>query len=188
MMTLWVSKEISYDGSQLEPLSNYLKHGVLGDSIVSWVGPCNVSFEHMMDGEDLLEQSFIESDKMLHFVMELFNYPLAAAIGFQRLMGEVLIEHLKDHGDGSKASKIKRQGDDLYWEAKKLNVSIATCSVNSSLIHFGVNVGNEGPPVPTCALSDFGITDVEKFTVSLMDKLKEEFLHQKRAAVKVRHF
>ena len=39
MMTLWVNEKIAYDGSQLEPLKNYLKYRVLGDSVVAWRGP-----------------------------------------------------------------------------------------------------------------------------------------------------
>ena len=60
-----------YDGSQLVSLHNYLQHKLLGDSIVAWVGPCDVSIEHMVDGEDLLQNAEIRGSKMLHFLIEL---------------------------------------------------------------------------------------------------------------------
>ena len=187
MRTHWVEEKIAYDGSQLSPLTNNLKHGILGDSIVSWQGACKVSLEHMMDGEDLVAKSKIEGAHMLHFVLELFNYPLSSAIVLQRLMGEILVKKMLELGKGP-VREIKRKGDDLYWNKKKLNVSIATCSSTSSLIHFGVNISNEGTPVETCSLQDFSIENVAEFSQKYMDELKEEILSQKRAAVKVRSF
>ena len=187
-MTLWIDKKMTYDGSQLGPLKNYLDFKVLGDSIVSWQGPCDVSLEHMVDGEDVNAKAKIEAENMLHFTLELFNYPLSAAIGLQRLMGEMLVTKIIKMGGSHDAVDIVRKGDDLYWGEKKLNVSIATCSTTSSLIHFGVNIDNKGTPVPTCALSDFNIKDIAKFSQEFMDTLKLEVLSQKRAAVKVRSF
>ena len=77
-----------------------------------WPGeaPCKVDLEHMVDGEDLIADSIIESDDMLHFVFEFFNYPLAAAIGFQRLMSEMMIQMLGEMGDPSKTREIHPQG------------------------------------------------------------------------------
>ncbi len=186
MHTLWVEEKLKYDGTQLAPLSNYLKHGVLGDSIVAWNGACQVSLEHMMDGEDLRVNSKIAGDNMLHFIIEIFQFPLSSAVALQRLMGEILLQKIREATHGQYA--LKRFGDDIYWEKKKLNISIATLSLTSSLIHFGVNVTNEGTPVETCALSDFGLHDPKKFALDYMDAFKEEVLSIKRAVVKVRTF
>jgi uncharacterized protein len=186
MQTLWLDTKQVYDGSQLSPLSNYLKHGVLGDSVISWCGPCRVSLEHMMDGEDLRVQSKIEGDRMLHFIFELFHFPLSSAVALQRLLGEVLI--LKIQQMSSSKPQLKRFGDDIYWDKKKLNISIATASVQSSLIHYGINVTNGGTPVETCALQDFGIDDEVAFARTFMDACKDEVLSLKRAIVKVRTF
>jgi uncharacterized protein len=186
MHTKWLEKEISYDGSQLKPLFNYLEHGILGDSIVSWRGPCNVTNEHMIDGEDLRANAIIASDQMLHFVIELFQFPLSSAIALQRLLGEILILKIKEMGD-SKAD-FKRFGDDVYNGKRKLNISIATCSVTSSLIHYGINIKNDGTPVETCSLNDFNINEISEFAQSFMDACKAEVLSIKRAMVKVRSF
>lgn len=182
----WLTQELSYDGSQLDPLHNYLKHDLLGDSMVGWAGPCAVATEHMIDGEDLKDQSVIAGDKMLHFVLEVFEFPLTAAVSFQRLMGEILVSQLKSASPD--AVDLVRRGDDLYLGQRKFNISIATATVNSSLIHFAVNIVNEGTPVPTCCLADFGITDVESFASSYMKACQSELLAIKRATRKVRQF
>lgn len=186
MQTLWIAENATYDGSQLTPLTNYLKHGALGDSIVGWKGKCAVTNEHMIDGEDLRKNAIIAGDEMLHFVIELFHFPLSSAVALQRLMGEILILKINKHAQ--RMPGLKRTGDDLYWQNKKLNISIATCSQTSSLIHYGVNVTNEGTPVETCALVDFGITDAKAFAEEFMEACKAEVLSLKRAIVKVRTF
>ena len=70
MKSLFIKENFKYDGSQLRSLFAYLNYGLLGDSIVSWIGPCNVDFDHMVDGEDLLQKSEIRSDNMVHFIIE----------------------------------------------------------------------------------------------------------------------
>lgn len=186
MHTLFLTQKITYDGSQLAPLYNYLQHGLLGDSMISWEGPCNIPFANMMDGEDLRDSATIAGDKMLHFIAEMFQFPLAAAVAFQRLMGERLIHEV--HKLGASNVPLTRSGDDIYWGEKKFNISIATCSNTSSLIHFAVNVTNEGTPVKTCSLQDFRIDDSRAFAQSFMDTCKNEYMAIKRAMVKVRSF
>ena len=186
MEALWLKKSFQYDGSQLKPLHNYLEYGVLGDSVVSWRGACDIPFEHMIDGEDLKESAQISGDDMIHLVLEMFDMPLVAAVAFQRLIGELLLADLKKQSD--LAQSMVRKGDDLYLDSKKFNISIATCSATSSLIHFGFNCRNSGTPVETCALEDFGISDPESFAQSFMESVVTEFKAIKRATMKVRSF
>ncbi len=199
MKCLWLSEEYKYDGSQLCPLNNYLKHGVLGDSVVSWAGACELEPQNIIDGEDLRSGARIAGDFMLHFVLELFQYPISGAVALQRLMGEILMDQIQGNSDKKLRSGnpehmrlagfgLKRMGDDIYQGRKKLNISIATCSGLSSLIHFGVNITNKGTPVPTCCLNDFGITDEKSFAMSFMEAIKGEFMGMKRAQMKVRSF
>ncbi|MEM7647069.1 MAG: DUF366 family protein, partial [Pseudomonadota bacterium] len=92
MHTVFLSKKLKYDGHQLAPLYNYLNHKILGDSIVGWRGACDVTFEHMMDGEDLNARAKIAGDDMLHFIGEFFHFPLLAAVTYQRMMGTLLTD------------------------------------------------------------------------------------------------
>ena len=199
MKCLWLNEEHKYDGSQLQPLHNYLKHGILGDSVVSWAGACEIKSQNMVDGEDLRSGAKIAGDFMLHFILELFQYPLSGAVALQRLMGEILIDRICKNSDRKSMVsqsedtnfndfQFKRVGDDIYCSQKKLNISVATCSGISSLIHFGVNLTNEGTPVPTCCLADFGIVDGKEFALGFMETLKREFEGMRRAEMKVRSF
>lgn len=186
MQIHWLDQKFEYTGEQLAPLFNYLEYGVLGDSIVGWVGACDVPDEHMIDGEDLRASSVIKGDEMLHFVLELFQFPLLSAIALQRLMGEILIEKISQKA--SEKPDLKRKGDDVYWGDKKLNISIATSSNTSSLIHFAFNLTNDGTPVSTCCLKDFGIEDSKGFAQEFMEAVKTEVEGIQRALMKVRSF
>ena len=185
MKVLWLDKNIKYDGEQLKPLTNYLKHRVLGNSMVGWLGACDVTVEHMIDGEDLLAGASIKADEMAHFVLELFDFPLKAAVILQRLMAEMSAEVIC--GMSPQKPRFERRGDDLFFENKKLNISIATASSNSTLIHFAVNSKPTGAPVAICCLQDFGV-DAREFSSAFMEKVRVEFEDIIEASQKVRSF
>jgi uncharacterized protein len=150
----YIEKELAYDGTQLRSLFGYLDHGVMGDSIVAFAGPCDVSFDHMVDGEDLLAQSPIRGGSMLHFIVECFGINLQTTVAFQRILAALVFEELSGMGT---IKTLKREGDDIYIGEGKLSISIATSSPISGLIHFAVNITNENTPVKTACLSDLGI-------------------------------
>lgn len=185
MQQKWLSEKTLYDGKQLSPLFNYLNHGLLGDSCVAWQGPCEVVTEHMIDGEDLRADAKICSENMLHFVIEIFDWPLRAAILLQRIIAQKVCEEINK--TQAPETRVLRRGDDIYWQEKKLNISIATKSTNSVLVHFAVNTTNEGTPVPTCALPDFSI-DVEPFAKTMLEFVVAEAKEVNRASKKVRTF
>lgn len=175
-----------YDGSQLTSLRAYLKHELLGDSIIAWTGPCNVTPEHMVDGEDLIAHAKIAGDNMLHFVIELFDSTLFAAVACQRLFaGMVKDEIQKLASNKPLALSLSRSGDDLYAGEKKLSISIATQSPVSSLIHFAVNIVNKGTPVPTLSLEDLGV-EPKSLAIELIKKFSAEIETSKEATQKVR--
>lgn len=175
-----------YDGSQLVSLRNYLHHGLLGDSVVAWTGACDVTFEHMVDGEDLLEKARICGAEMLHFIIEKFDVSLFAAVTLQRLFAGIVKDQIQTIATNrALASTMFRIGDDLYCDKRKLSISIATQSPVSSLIHFAVNVSNNGTPVPTLSLLDLGV-DAKALAVSVMQTLAKEVGSSIEATQKVR--
>jgi hypothetical protein len=209
MKTYYISNKIKYTGEQLKPLYAYMNHGILGDSIIAWQGGCDIPWHHMVDGEDLRAQSPIAGDHMLHFLVEVFRVDLFSAVSLQRLLAaivkELLLEKVvstQDAAGSSVAQQFRRSGDDIYWDNKKLSISIASQSVTSCQIHFALNVSNEGTPVPTCSLNDFlvhsravslgssseqGVAiDVCEFAHNVMGKFCEEFLSILEATQKVR--
>lgn len=186
MLTLWKEEVFKYDGTQLKPLWNYLEHGLLGTSCVAWRGPCEVSFEQMKDGEDLRDASAIRGDEMLHFIFEIFDEKLFAGVSFQRLVADLARSTAQSLGKGP-ALPLLREGDDV-WSAdrsKKLSISVAIPTLNSTLIHYAVNVTNRGTPVPTLSLEDLQINP-KTFAEALMKNCSEEYLSIRQATWKVR--
>ena len=78
-----------------------------------------------------------------------------------------------------------RRGDDVYLGGGKLNISIATQSPISSLVHFAVNISNSGTPVETLGLEDLGVSE-RSFIEALMAAICEEVESIHRATQKVK--
>jgi hypothetical protein len=175
-----------YDGSQLISLRNYLTYGMMGDSIISWVGPCDVSFEHMVDGEDLLEKASISGSKMLHFIIEKFDVSLFSAVALQRLFAGIVKDKLMlIAGSDSLAQTLVREGDDIFCGNRKLSISIATQSPVNSLIHFALNVSNDGTPVATASLEELEVSP-DALAQQVMAVFVKEIETIKEATQKVR--
>lgn len=172
-----------YDGTQLAPLRNYFKKNLLGSSLSVFRGPCEVSFEHMVDGEDLKQGQQICGSDMVHFIFEIFEGDLLAAVFLQRLCASIVQSYVYSKTQGK--FFLVRKGDDLYWDSKKFSISIAAPSVQSRLVHFAVNVSNEGTPVPTCSLQDFGL-NVESFMTEVGESICNEYQDSLNATYKVR--
>lgn len=185
MQTSWIDETIHYDGTQLKPLFAYLEWGILGDSIVSWKGSCDVSFEHMVDGEDLIAESAIAGSEMIHFIMEVFDRELATGVLLQRIFAAIVKDLLVELSSVLEVDSLVRDGDDLYWGDRKLSISIASRSAVSTMVHFAVNVSNQGTPVKTCSLEDLGV-DPKEFAGAAMDALTLEWSSVLKATRKVR--
>lgn len=186
MTTKWIAKMQGqvYDGEQLRSLYAYLTHGILGDSCVAWQGACSVDFAHMVDGEDLLAEATIAGSDMVHFIVEIFDQNLMSGVLLQRVFAGLVKDVLLEMSP-VKNLKITRTGDDLYWKGGKLSISIATQSPVSVMVHFAINVSNEGTPVQTSCLKDLKV-DPKKFAEKCMQALKAEYSDSLMATRKVR--
>lgn len=186
MESLFIEKKFSYDGSQLHSLFAYLDHGLLGPSIVSWVGPCEIPFAHMVDGEDLLAKAVIQGGEMLHFIVEIFDRDLFSGVALQRMFAAIARDYLQKQAMSVLSGRsLVREGDDLYLEDQKLSISIATKSPVSVMIHFAMNVTNEGTPVKTLSLQDLQLNP-RRVSEDLMHLFKKEYLDILVATQKVR--
>lgn len=155
----------------------------MGDSVVAWIGGCDIPFAHMVDGEDLLAQSPIAGERMLHFIIEKFHQPLFAGVALQRLFAALNLEWIRTQVSGD--LELRREGDDLYLGDGKLSISIATVSPVSTLVHFAINCNNRGTPVKTACLEDLGI-EPRFYAEQVMDLLAREIAGIEEATVKVR--
>ena len=186
MKTYFCEKEFLYDGTQLKSLYAYMNFKILGDSIFAWIGACNIPFEHMVDGEDIIAGSEIRGDKMLHFIIEKFNIDLYAGVALQRLMASIAIDLLQEMSlEKEMAMSLRREGDDIFFEDKKLSISIASKSQLSTMIHFAVNIVNDGTPVSTLSLGDLRVDPVA-FATQLTERVAKESLSITEATQKVR--
>ena len=181
MEKLFIDKEIKYVGSQLAPHWIYKNFNLQGDAIVAFVGEVDVKLDEMVDIEDVINNEPIYSKKMLNFIIEIFGCPLEQMVWTQRLFMSIIKESLEEYG-----INIKRDGDDLFYDNRKLSVSIATKSITSCLIHSALNIIKEGAPISVSDLSEMGIVDIEKFALDVMHKFQQEQLSIKMATYKVR--
>jgi hypothetical protein len=181
MKTKLLSEKFPYTGGELRPLWNYLEHGLLGDSAVAWVGPCQISASQMKDGEDLRDQAQICGDEMLHVMIEVFDIPLIAGVLLQRLLASIA-KDLIDQAMGQ--PRLRRCGDDLFLNHRKLSISVAVPCARSTLVHFAVNLTNSGTPIQTACLADLNISP-QPFAESLLFHLSREWQSCKEATWKV---
>lgn len=181
MQTLFIEKEIKYTGSELMPHWIYKNFKLQGDAIVSFLGEVDVKLSEMVDIEDVINNEPIYSKKMVNFIIERYNLPLEQMVVEQRLFISIIKEVLESYG-----AKIKREGDDLFFDNRKLSVSIATKSITSCLIHAALNIIKDGAPIEASDLREIGISDFKEFSKKVMEKYKEEIESIKMASFKVR--
>ena len=169
MISHFITKQLTYDGSQINSLWSFRKAGVAGDSIVAFNGPCRILRKNMVDLEDLLAGAKIASPLMLHFIIEYFDLNLTKTILYQRLLTVIVKEYLEKR----LGKHLTREGSDLYDGNAKLTISIATHTSVSTKIHFGINIISRGTPVKTRGLQDYGIKP-RQFALEVMKQYIKE--------------
>ena len=182
MKTEFLKENIKYIGSQLSPHWIYKNFKIQGDATVAFIGECDVKLTEMVDIEDVINNEPIYSKSMLSFISEQFNIGLVEGVFRQRLLICIIKEALENRG-----FNITRDGDDLFFEGKKLTVSIATKSPTSVLIHTGINIESVGAPIKASGLtSELKITNIENFANEILNKYSQEIDDIIMASTKVR--
>jgi hypothetical protein len=143
---------------------------VKGDAAVVFRGPADVRGKALVDLEDRAQEHLIRSADMLHLIVERFSVDLVEGILVQRLLASIVADLVRSHAPGR---DVRRHGDDVRVDGRKMTVSIATVSPVSTLIHFGINVDPAGAPVPAIGLGELGI-DPAAFAPALLHLLDAE--------------
>ena len=155
-----------YDGSQINPSWAFQEFGIYGSSIVTWIGPVNISPDNLKDFADVgLE---IKSNNMVNFICEFFDQqPPNMRIAYlrQRLLVMIFREALTEKG-----VKTTREGDDIFVDGRKLSISIASVSLSSAKIHFALNLEDKGTPGD---VETIGLYDIDDGKVFNEDNLKD---------------
>ena len=167
-----VDKIFEYDGSQINPSWAFQEFGIYGSSIITWIGPVNITPDNLKDFADVgLE---IKSSNMVNFICEFVDQqPTNMRIAYlrQRLLVMIFKEILTEFG-----VKTTREGDDIFVDGRKLSISIASVSLSSAKIHFALNLEDKGTPgdVDTIGLYDIKVNDKQVFTEkNLLDLVKD---------------
>jgi len=181
-------KQFSYRGPELRPHFLLTEFGLRGSAIGSWVGPCDVATGELVDWEDRLSQDSIKAESMIHFIGEFFGISLNEGVLMQRLFmataRDVLSEALK--------VDLIRSGDDLFYEKKKMSVSIVTASPVSKLLHVGINWNSKGAPVEAIGIGELtGNSEIELqrakiLSLKILSAFQEEISSVEWACAKVR--
>jgi len=155
-----------YDGSQINPSWAFQEFGIYGSSIVTWIGPVNITPDNLKDFADVgLE---IKSNNMVNFICEFFDQqPTNMRIAYlrQRLLVMIFREILTERG-----VKTTREGDDLFVDGRKLSISIASVSLSSAKIHFALNLEDKGTPGD---VETIGLYDIDGGNVFNENNLKD---------------
>ena len=156
-----VDEIFEYDGSQINPSWAFQEFGIYGSSIVTWIGPVNITPDNLKDFADVgLE---IKSNYMVNFICEFFDQqPTNMRVAYlrQRLLVMIFREILTEKGIAT-----RREGADIFVDGRKLSISIASVSLSSAKIHFALNLEDKGTPddVDTIGLYDIKVDGQQVF-------------------------
>jgi hypothetical protein len=171
---------VPYTGIELR--SEWVREhtGLEADAAAGFVGPCEVPNANLVDLDDVRAGTFIRAASMAHVIVEHPGCALDLAVLRQRILVAILAGLL-----GEKGRVARREGDDLYYDGRKLTVSIAAPSPTSSLIHLGINVDPAGAPVSAVGLEEMRI-EPRALLHELLSRYAGELASAAHAATKVK--
>ena len=162
-----IEEVFPYDGSQIDASWAFKEFGIYGSSIITWIGPVNITPDNLKDFADVgLE---IKSNNMVNFICEFFDcQPANMRIAYlrQKLLVMIFREILFEKG-----IPTTREGDDIFINNRKLSISIATASLSSMKIHFAFNLEDKGTPDDVDTIGLFDIKDNENNQIFNNDNL-----------------
>ncbi|AIJ05940.1 hypothetical protein JH146_1097 [Methanocaldococcus bathoardescens] len=175
MSIIFVKDKLDYTGKEIEPLWAFKTFDVQKDNVVVFRGKMEVSAKNMKDLKDIKREKEIKvpikSEDAINFVVEHFDaIDLKTIYLRQRLLVFIAKEVIESYN-----VKLKRDGDDLYFEDKKLSVCIACKGTVSAKIHLGINVKSKGAEhVKIVGLEDLGVKNVDEVMRKIAIKYAEE--------------
>jgi hypothetical protein len=175
-----IEEPVCYTGEELRSGWVTEKTGLRGDAAAAFLGACDVPTENLVDRDDAAAGAVIKAKRMAHVIIEHPSCSLSAAVPRQRILVCILCEILNEQG-----RMVRRNGDDIFCEGRKLTVSIAAPSSSGSLIHLGINIDPEGAPVAAIGLTEMGI-DPKRLLAILLGRYRDEIASCAHAEGKVR--
>jgi hypothetical protein len=168
MQSLFIKEEILFTGEQLISYWAYTHYEIPGDSILSFIGPCQIDEKYIVGIDHFKKKTQIKSESMLHFLVEHFDLDLEKAILRQKLLVDIVKDKLNHR---LKGDVLQRWGDDLFEADFKLTVSAMVKTPVSTKIHLGINISSRNAPVKARGLNDYGI-DPHDISQAVMDQYR----------------
>ena len=168
MRSLFIRDEILFTGEQLTSFWAYKNYDILGDNIVTFIGPCRVDQKFIIGIDHFKKKTQIKSERMLHFLVEHFDLDLERAILRQKLLVDILKDKLNHR---LKGDVLQRWGNDLFDGDFKLTVSATVRTSVSTKTHLGINISSQNAPVKARGLEDYGV-DPDDISQAVMDQYR----------------
>ena len=68
LSTQFLTKPLSYRGLELKPHWIYENTGIMGNTLIAFKGPCEVTLDHMVDLEDVKKRPLFIAQKWFIFL------------------------------------------------------------------------------------------------------------------------
>jgi len=169
---LFIPDKIFFTGEQLAEHWTAENYEIIGDSIVAFIGPCEISPNFLWDIKHRKKKTPIKSELMLHFLVEHFETDFEKAILRQKLLIHILKDKLNHRLGGD---VLQRWGDDLFDGDAKLTIAAVVKTKVSTKIHVGVNISSKNTPVKTKGLQDYNL-DPQEMAQAVMNQYRLDIL------------
>ncbi|MFP4458917.1 MAG: DUF366 family protein [Candidatus Zixiibacteriota bacterium] len=167
-----LNREMSMTKDALFPQWALDKFDIIGDSIVAFKGPFDMTEEEFYNlSEKRPGELKLSGKEMLHFIIEHFNNKISLSVYRQYLLVSIVEEKLVRR---KTKVGIIRWGEDIYDEDKILSVSVITANAVSTKIHLGLFIEDD---------EDNGIRGLKHFDI-LPEEFAEIAVSQYRAEFK----
>ncbi len=154
----FLEEKRTLSGDEMFPHWALRNFGLLGDSIVSFIGDFKVPPERWIDIDSIMHGNNFPDTEMLHFVIEHFGSSLQETVLRQSLLVSILEEKLL-HRIKSNDHQLTRLGDDLFDSENRLSITAVGSTLVSTKIHIGVFTKSPGKNYH--GLEDYGVIPEE---------------------------
>lgn len=185
--TAWLGQH-NYENNTLRS-GFYQKKSDSPHYLVSFHGEANITIEGLCDLADIHGNEPFINGYMLHFIAEFSGIEAKESVLIQRRFITLVRDYLQENNEGV---ILTQGGDDLYYEGRKLSVSIVAPSTQSTyLMHAAFNIDNSAT-LNVASLSEiYNINKLEEskcqqIAKDLMEKFNEEMLSIINATRKVK--
>ncbi len=161
-----LTEKRALSGDEMLPHWALRNFGLLGDSIVSFIGQFSVPPERWIDIDSIMHNQDFPAGDMLHFVIEHFQSSLGETVLRQYVLVSILEEKLL-HRVRYNDNQLTRLGDDLFDGENRLSLTAAGSTLVSTKIHLGVFI-DSAPGYGFHGLREYNVDPSELAEVVIM--------------------